>query len=180
MAHWTRMAFRATIEDAPVHVRTMLEMMTSGECIAAVEYYEQNRVKFKHRFFDGMRWENFLNGNPGIYNDWDRREKTISADEQTYKLDVAWTQRSGTGDMIEFIRWLKEWIVEEEVVIGLAVCDLTDDMFRKFWVESDLPASGVVNLDYWIDDEDADDLYELAEKKEVPVDHPPHGFYIGR
>lgn len=180
MAHWTRMAFRATIEDAPEHVRTMLEMMTSGECIAAVEYYDQNRVKFKHRFFDGMRWENFLNGNPGIYGEWDRREKVISADEKTYKLDVAWTQRSGTGDMIEFIRWLKEWIVEEEVVIGLAVCDLTDDMFRKFWVESDLPASGVVNLDYWIDDEDADDLYVLAEKKEEPVDQPPHGFYIGR
>lgn len=27
MAHWTRMAFRATIEDAPAHVLTMLELL---------------------------------------------------------------------------------------------------------------------------------------------------------
>lgn len=179
MAHWTRMAFRATIEDAPKHVRTMLEMLSRGECEAAVAYREENKQLFKSAFFDGRRWDNFLNGNPGIYSEWDRREKVISADEKTYKLDVAWTQRSATADMIEFIRWLKEWIVEEETVIGLAVCDLTDDMFRKYWVESDLPASGVVNLDYWIDDEDADDLYELAENKPEPVAQPAYGFYIG-
>ena len=179
MAHWTRMAFRATIEDAPKHVRTMLEMLSRGECEAAVEFYNQNKDDFQAAFFEGRRWENFLNGNTGIYSEWDHREKVISADEKTYKLDIAWTQRSGTGEMLEFIRWLKEWTVETDEVIGLSICDHYDTSFRKYWIESDLPAEGLVKLDFYIDDEDADDFFELTKRNMVPVAQPAYGFYIG-
>lgn len=178
MAHWTRMAFRATIEDAPAHVLTMLELLCTDED-RALEYYNDNTELFTSEFFEGYRWASFLNGSPGIYPDWGKCTKVISKDQTVWELDIAWTQRSGSGSLIEFIRWLKDWIVEEETVIGIAVCDLTDDMFRKYWIESDLPATGVVNLDYWIDDEDADDLYELAENKPEPVAQTAYGFCIG-
>ncbi len=164
MAHWTRMAFRATIEDAPAHVLTMLELLCTDDD-RALEYYSDNTELFTGEFFEGYRWANFLNGSPGIYPEWGKCAKVISKDQTVWELDIAWTQRSGSGSLIEFIRWLKDWIVEEDEVIAVGICDHFDASFRKYWVESDLPAEGLVQLDGYLDDEESDEIFDMANNK---------------
>lgn len=169
MAHWTRMAFRATIEDAPAHVLTMLELLCTDE-ERAFEYYKNNMELFPGVFFESRRWSNFLNGNPCIYPTWGMCDKVISKDQTVWTLNVAWTQRSGSGCLIEFIRWLKEWIVEEDEVIAVGICDHYDSSFRKYWIESDLPAEGIVRLGGYLDDEAPDELFDMANNKHQMVE----------